>query len=393
MSQPAQEEARAALHNAVDSYGVRVLSNSSMLSNLLTDLLPDAPLERNILVAAANAGTAVMLQQYIAEQHMEPGAAVRLAASALAARTGIDPAKCAWAAAEYAQVLGHAVSTPSGPLPPPPMPMPPPMPPSAPAPMPSPTAPPSASVPDPRWPGIDLSSPYPAPMPMPASVPGQTPPRPTRRGPIFALIAAVAVLVLAVGYLTVAGAVKLPPFGASATRSPVVTPTPASSKPSPTSTIKLLRQLLPADAIANSCTDKTSDNNNPGIQLELVCDTGDGVQLEAEQFDTPGHYLSGLTTITTNVKFDEAQAQGCPPADNTAQGQWLWYSSTDPAFPARSGQVLDCFYYQQRYYYTYTMPTQNAIIEASTSDSWTTLDNWWNHFVGNAPVSSSPTAN
>src|SRR5690242_18412146 len=88
MSQPAREEASAALHSAANGYGARILDEPSMLSDVLTDLLPDAPLERNLIIAAAQGGTAALLRQYIGELHMEPDAAVRLAASALAARTG-----------------------------------------------------------------------------------------------------------------------------------------------------------------------------------------------------------------------------------------------------------------------------------------------------------------
>src|SRR5258708_8883667 len=53
-------EARAALNAIVTDpeHGAQVLSSPKTMSNLLKDLLPDAPREKNLLVAAAEAGLA-----------------------------------------------------------------------------------------------------------------------------------------------------------------------------------------------------------------------------------------------------------------------------------------------------------------------------------------------
>ena len=61
-------EARSALHAIVTdpSHGVAALSSPQTLSNLLKDLLPDAPREKAILVAAAEAGLADTLRGHIA---------------------------------------------------------------------------------------------------------------------------------------------------------------------------------------------------------------------------------------------------------------------------------------------------------------------------------------
>ena len=112
MSQPpldAQGEAHEALGTAVASYGQRVLSDPQILGNLVTDLLPDLPRERSLLVAGAEAGIAAEMMQHIQEQHIDPDTAVQLAARGLSERRAIDPAASMWVASEYAQALGYPV--------------------------------------------------------------------------------------------------------------------------------------------------------------------------------------------------------------------------------------------------------------------------------------------
>ena len=70
-----QGEARQALAAAVKDYGPGVLSNPSLLGNLFKDLLPGAPREASLLVAAAEAGASSMLEQQVAG--VGPDAAVR----------------------------------------------------------------------------------------------------------------------------------------------------------------------------------------------------------------------------------------------------------------------------------------------------------------------------
>ena len=57
----ANGEAHEALSTAVGSYGARVLGDPRILGNLVTDLLPDMPRERSLLVTAAEAGVAAEL--------------------------------------------------------------------------------------------------------------------------------------------------------------------------------------------------------------------------------------------------------------------------------------------------------------------------------------------
>jgi hypothetical protein len=100
-------EARQALNAIISDpqHGVAALSSAQTMSNLLKDLLPDAPREKSILVAAAEAGLADTLRQHIGEG-MDPNMAVRLTASSLSATTPYTPEACAWVTGEIATALG-----------------------------------------------------------------------------------------------------------------------------------------------------------------------------------------------------------------------------------------------------------------------------------------------
>ena len=105
----AQGEARDALRTAVSSYGDRVLSDPRILGNLVTDLLPDSPRERSLLVTAAEAGVASELSQHVQQQRLDPDTAVSLVARGLTERRSIDIAASTWVATEYARALGYQV--------------------------------------------------------------------------------------------------------------------------------------------------------------------------------------------------------------------------------------------------------------------------------------------
>ena len=81
-------EARAALHAIVSDpvYGAAALSNAQTMSNLLKDFLPDAPREKAVLVAAAEAGLAGSLREHVS-QGMDVSTAKRLTASSFASST------------------------------------------------------------------------------------------------------------------------------------------------------------------------------------------------------------------------------------------------------------------------------------------------------------------
>jgi hypothetical protein len=108
-------EARAALRAIVNDpeHGVAALSSAQTMSNLLKDLLPDAPREKSILVAAAEAGIATTLREHVA-QGMDAGTAISLTASSLSATTPFTPDACTWVTGEIASVLGISPPSPGG---------------------------------------------------------------------------------------------------------------------------------------------------------------------------------------------------------------------------------------------------------------------------------------
>ena len=108
-------EARSALNAIVSDpqHGVAALSSAQTMSNLLKDLLPDAPREKSILVAAAEAGLADTLRQHIG-QGMDPDTAIRLTASSFSSTTPFTPEACTWVAGEIATALGISHSEPVG---------------------------------------------------------------------------------------------------------------------------------------------------------------------------------------------------------------------------------------------------------------------------------------
>ncbi len=100
-------EARAALNAIVTDpeHGVGALSSPKTMSNLLKDLLPDAPREKNLLIAAAEAGLADTLREHVS-QGMDTPTAIRLTASSFSASTPLSPDACSWVTSEIAMALG-----------------------------------------------------------------------------------------------------------------------------------------------------------------------------------------------------------------------------------------------------------------------------------------------
>jgi len=109
-------EARAALSAIVTDpdHGVDALSSPRTMSNLLKDLLPDAPREKNLFVAAAEAGLADSLREHVS-QGMDMGTAIRLTASSFSASTALSPGACSWVTTEIAMALGISEGQDHGP--------------------------------------------------------------------------------------------------------------------------------------------------------------------------------------------------------------------------------------------------------------------------------------
>jgi hypothetical protein len=109
----AQNALRAIVSNPV--YGIAALSSSQIMANLLKDLLPDAPREISILVAAAEAGVVSNLRDRVS-QGMDVGTASAVVAGSFAASTPFKPEACSWAVSEIAGALGLS-RPPAGPAP------------------------------------------------------------------------------------------------------------------------------------------------------------------------------------------------------------------------------------------------------------------------------------
>jgi hypothetical protein len=102
----ARGEAHAALRAIVADprYGTPALSNAQTMTNLLKDMLPDAPRESSVLVAASEVGVAGLLQGNVS-QGMDLATASRLAAGTFENQTALTPDACNWAVGILASAL------------------------------------------------------------------------------------------------------------------------------------------------------------------------------------------------------------------------------------------------------------------------------------------------
>ena len=99
------EQARLALRTIVTEHGPEMLSRPRVLSNLLADLLPDAPRIARILVAAAQDHVSEELHEHTSAG-MDAATASRLAATAFADATMFPLDVCTWVVGEIALALG-----------------------------------------------------------------------------------------------------------------------------------------------------------------------------------------------------------------------------------------------------------------------------------------------
>jgi hypothetical protein len=431
-----QGEVRDALNTAVEGYGKRVLNDPRVLGNLVTDLLPDLPRERSLLVTGAEAGVAGELTQHVESQRMDADTAVALVARSLAESRALEPAASMWVATEYAKALGYQVRSqvpPSvaEPADTPALPphdetqtanqvMPPLFPPSGAVPpafpaanqMP-PTFPPPGQVPPTFPPPGTVPPPY-SPTP-----PSPWPPAPTQRPRksrlgLFLGGGAAAVVVL---YLVIAAVASTFPF---AKAKPTPTPTPtqhptttvgsaartgasstatgasasatgssASASASATQSLaalpaglKRLKVLLPTDIqdASTECVEQTKIPwTNPGLVKAFSCTAPDMAngQIFGYQMDSTADYNQAWANYNTWANFGTSSTEDCPPGSGQSQGgPGEWYG---PRFPQLSGQVLECFTSNSGPVYVWTYPTENAFIVAQPPKSWSfsKLETWW----------------
>jgi hypothetical protein len=406
----AQGEAHDALGTAVNSYGQRVLNDPLILGNLVTDLLPDLPRERSLLVTGAEAGVAADMTQHVEEQHIDPDTAVQLVARTLSERRAIDPGASVWVATEYAQALGYQVrpyaeaahgAPPRTPPAPPPA--------GSLSEQAVPTTPPA---PGQQWQAGQIP-PEPPRQPWPSSTLSFERPRGSSSGRKGGLIAGGIVAGLAAVFFIVAAVAGIAPFTKASHKAAAPKPTHTlvrakptqSAKPSPSPAPTLaadvtpLIQLLPQD-IADPTTEcvpiKKPDWTSPGLVSAMSCDDPDvpnGV-VEGYQLDNRTNYNTTWQNFNSWSSFDVSTAGStCPPASNGAQGIAGWNSQE--GFPEMQGQVVECWMgTDSSPIYVWTMPTQDAFIIAVGGDgsSFKSMNTWWtsnNSAPAHAPATSA----
>jgi hypothetical protein len=433
----AQGEARDALSSVVADFGPRVLSDPRMLGSRMSDLLPDLPKERQLLLTAAEADVAGELRRHVQEQHLDPNTAVQLVARSLTDRKSIDPVSSMWVATQYAQALGYPVQP--GAMPPPVRPTPPPQPQPQPFGQDTVTTygyqdptigagggyggyaqpqPPSGgggyySQPQPPSGGAGYYPQQPvgghAP---PTGAPQQgtpawtTPPpsKPRNRGLIYGLGAAAAavVIIVAVGF----GTNWFGPGPKPKPTLPPTTPPVSSTSPVPTHTgltlasgIAPLIQLLPSDVNPANChvIKQKAGWGTPGLVKSLNCyDSAlPNGRIYAYQFDSSADYQASWSDFNTWWPFKPPSGSGCPPSSGDTQGMTPWYdtgSGGNGFYPTTTGQTLECGFLgsnANQPAYAWSFPTEDAYIVAlgNPNMSLSALQNWW---ANNSDPNSSP---
>jgi hypothetical protein len=412
-----QGEAREALNSMVTDYSKRILGDPRMLGNLATDLLPDLPRERNLLVTAAESDVAGELTRHVEEHHLDPDTAVQMVARSLTDRTALDPAAAMWVTNEYAQALGYRVRSDAPPPPSQPVPPPPPTPLPADYPVTSPgqygspqqfTTPPQE--PAPGYPGFPQSPGYPPPPqggPPPWQPPVQPPPKKRNRWPIFAGAGTAAVVAVAVVVALAAGAFNSPKPRPSSSPAPSLTHTAThSATPSPRPSLASLSELLPADIDdpASQCSAPQPKFTPVGVVQSYTCnDPGlpNGV-VDAYQMNSNANYLKTWAAFNKWWGFTGfTPGSSCPPPGSnhvTAEGTTTW---NDKYFPTRQGQVLECEWTGSGNNpsdpsFAWTLPTENTFFVAWGGDNtpFATVQTWWTNNVvplaSPTPVAPSP---
>ena len=379
-----RSEAHDALSSAVANYGPRVLQNPQMLGNVVTDLLPDSPRERNLLIAAAEAGVAAELNQHVQEQRIDAGTAVQLVAHGLAERKSIDAAASMWVTTEYARALGYPVH--------------PSIPPSTPQ-TPGYSVP---SQPSAAGPGGTPAGSWPGPAapgsPPPGGLPAGPPPGGGRKKVSGGIIAVGTAALLLIAYLGIAATAKVFPFGTSSAGKHSAQPsTPvadAHPRPNPPASPHLapgvanLAQLLPGDldqpSVECPALAPPYPWKMPGLVQAVKCtDPGlPGGRVWAFQMDNSADYHAAWQNFLNWWGLDLGTAEPtCPPSGSDGQGTVGWHNVD---FPPAPDQSLVCSWVGSNNdtpAYAWAFPKQNAFLYAQgpPGTGFDVLDYWWVH--------------
>jgi len=382
MSWEHADETRAALLAIVSDpdYGSAALSSPQILSNLLKDYLPEAPREKSVLIAAAEAGLAAQLGEHVSTG-MDPATAIRLTASSFAASTVFQSDACEWVTRELAVALGLISGDAGDALGAPPAPQ------ASSAPtqvasQPTQVSPPPTKVfrQAPLAPGQDFP---PAPGPNVAQAPAQGFPqapaqgfpqaptqgfpqaaqpgtpgrRRTRPAILLSVIAAAVVVVVVVIYF-------------------------ATSLISGSSVESLNKIVAP---FTSQCGPANQSFTLTGTTSSYLCTrtTSTGIDVLAYQFDNTADYQTGFAALNSTTGYVAAGvANTCPPPSGSTTGVTGWHSISTTKYPARSGQLLECYTDAHNHLplLVWTMPTQRVVLladDAATGATIGQLYNWW----------------
>ncbi len=108
-----------------------------------------------------------------------------------------------------------------------------------------------------------------------------------------------------------------------------------------------------------------------------------GVEVLAYQFSDSASYQVGLAALNTHTGFLPAGAsRTCPPASGSTTGWVRWRSTHRATYPARSGQILECYTDAHNHLplLLWTLPGERAILLADDGASGATLGtlySWW----------------
>ena len=409
-------ETRAALNAIVTDpdHGVAALSSPRTMSNLLKDLLPDAPREKSLLVAAAEAGLADTLRRYV-YQGMDTNTAIRLSASSFSSTTPFTPEACIWVTNEIATALGIRRGS-DGAL----------------GFMPTQVAPgygygpaegygygpadgygygygpadsygygqqggysiqqPAGYGPGPAVPTAAMGpmAPY---GPIPGGPGGPLKPRGSRHGWLIggSIVALISVAVVVAAGLSRGSAAK------TRTQTPTAA-TPRSTQPNPTPSLSLthppgtdalatIMNLTGAGArpLGTDCiTAKLFGLNRETLDARIFCHhtTAANMVVWGYQFDNSADYRAGLAHMNHYVGFDQAKPGiKCPPPSGSMAGKDGWHTIHNPAYHAfRRGQDIECLIDAHKPVIIWTMPTQDVFFIGQDNVEGTAIKavmNWW----------------
>jgi hypothetical protein len=426
-----QREVRDALRTIVSDpqLGVPALSSAQTMSNLLKDLLPDAPRETSVLVAAAEAGLAQILRDHVA-QGMDLATASSLTASAFAARTPFTAEACNWAVAELAVALGLA--------------------PAEPAPAGETQVDSGQRAAGPAAPGFPAAAQAAAGETAETLLPGRDPapgygyPGAGQPGGPGQAPAAGAPAAPGAGYgYPGPGAGNYPPppaappaqgYGYPPPVAPAMPPGAGYAYPPPTApgggpfaapgqggmpapkrrapkAWMIVTGAVVVVALIGVIAAVASNSGNSGTAIEPLskiiqpdvtgckstvalgltglthrefCQTSvHNIGLDAYQFATTAAYTSGLNRLNALTGWNASTAgTSCPPTGGNG-GRTLWHSNVNATYRQRAGQLLECFTFNHNssfLLYVWTLPTQRVILVANdnaTGATFADLEKWW----------------